>query len=130
RWWKIQLNENAKTVAQYEEMPETNHNTIAGIDNPPPLMTRIAVVFLVSPRSNEYGAGRVSLPFDLTGKLFLEQGLAPDTIKAGGTSGLAQIMSLVQFGNYVSYYTAMAYGVDPTPTPTIDELKEGLAGSN
>src|SRR5262249_3229405 len=71
RWWKIQLNENAKTVAQYEEMPEMNHNTIAGIDNPPPLITRIAVVFLVSPRSDQYGAGRISLRFDLTRKLFL-----------------------------------------------------------
>ena len=129
RWWKIQLNENAKTVAQYEEVPEMNHNSLAGIDNPPPLMTKVAIVFLLAPRSEKYGEGRVSLRFDLCRKLFLQQGLAPDTIKARGTSALAQIMSLVQFGTYVSYYAAMAYGVDPTPTVHIDELKEGLAGA-
>jgi glucose/mannose-6-phosphate isomerase len=30
------------------------------------------------------------------------------------------------FGDYVAYYLAMAYGVDPTPVPKLVELKEQL----
>ncbi len=126
RRWKTQLNENAKTVAQWEEMPELNHNTVEGLESPPPLMTRIAVVFLRSPR---FDPPRVALRFDLTQTLYLQQGLAPDTIRARGNSPLAQVMSAVQFGDYVSFYVAMAYGVNPTPAPAITWLKENLAAA-
>jgi hypothetical protein len=36
-------------------------------------------------------------------------------------------MTAIQYGDYVSYYLAMAYGVDPTPIPPIEMLKERLA---
>ena len=126
RRWKTQLNENAKTVAQWEEMPEFNHNTVEGLESPPPLMTRIAVVLLRSPR---FDPPRVVLRFDLTQTLYLQQGLAPDTVRARGNSPLAQVMSAVQFGDYVSYYVAMAYGVNPTPVPAITRLKQKLAAA-
>jgi glucose/mannose-6-phosphate isomerase len=37
------------------------------------------------------------------------------------------MLSLVQFGDYVTYYLACLYGVDPTPIPAINRLKERLA---
>ena len=48
-------------------------------------------------------------------------------VKARGSGALAQMMSLVLFGDYVSTYLAFLYGVDPTPTTVIDELKAWLA---
>ena len=33
----------------------------------------------------------------------------------------------IQYGDYVSFYTAMAYGVDPTEIAPISELKQYLA---
>jgi len=36
-------------------------------------------------------------------------------------------MSLVLFGDYVSYYLAILCKVDPTPVKAIDYLKEKLA---
>ncbi|HET9475887.1 MAG TPA: SIS domain-containing protein, partial [Dehalococcoidia bacterium] len=36
-------------------------------------------------------------------------------------------LSLVYLGDYVSVYLALLYGVDPTPTTVIDELKAWLA---
>jgi glucose/mannose-6-phosphate isomerase len=124
RRWKTQLNENAKTAARWEEMPELNHNTVEGLEFPPSLTSRIAAVFLRSPR---YDSQRVALRFDLTQTLYLQQGLAPDTVTARGDSPLAQVMSAVQFGDYVSFYVAMAFGVNPTPVPSITRLKEKLA---
>jgi glucose/mannose-6-phosphate isomerase len=36
------------------------------------------------------------------------------------------MMSLVLFGDYVSYYLAMLYKIDPTPVKSIAYLKEQL----
>jgi glucose/mannose-6-phosphate isomerase len=36
------------------------------------------------------------------------------------------MFSLLQFGDYVSYYLALAYGVDPTPVDILTQLKEAL----
>ena len=57
----------------------------------------------------------------------LRAGVDALTIKARGIGALAQMMSLVFFGDYVSGYLALLYGVDPTPTTVIDELKAWLA---
>jgi len=43
---------------------------------------------------------------------------------------LAQIMSSVLFGDYVSYYLALLNGVDPSPVAAIDYLKRRLAEVN
>ena len=122
RRWKTQLNENGKTWAIWEELPEMNHNAVSGISFPSPL--RVAVIFL---SSLQFDHPRVALRQEFTRELYLQQGIAPDTVKARGHSKLAQMLSAVQFGDYVSYYVAMAYGIDPTPTPTIQQLKEKLS---
>ncbi len=48
-------------------------------------------------------------------------------MQARGVSALAQMLSLVLFGDYVSAYLSFLYGEDPTPTAAIDELKAWLA---
>jgi len=126
RRWKMQLNENAKTWAQWEQLPEINHNSSAGITFPRPLMTKVSVVMLSSPH---YDHPRVALRQTLTKDMYLQQGIAVDVIKMRGNSRLAQILSGIQYGDYVSYYVAMGYGVDPTPTPSLAELRERLLSS-
>lgn len=126
RRWKQQLNANGKTLAQWEELPELNHNSMAGMNYPAPLMTKIAIVFLVAVQSDH---PRVALRWDLTRQLYLHEGLAADTVKARGHSPLAQMMSTVHYGDYMSYYVAMAYEVDPTPMPTVTDLHERLAAA-
>jgi glucose/mannose-6-phosphate isomerase len=122
--WKTQLNLNGKTLAQWEELPNLNHNVLGGMVNPKPLMTKVALVFLVA----EDGAHpHLAQRWDLTRSLYLEEGLASDTVKARGKSRLAQMLSTVQFGDYVSYYVAMAYEVDPTETPLIAEMQQKLS---
>ncbi|HPC10495.1 MAG TPA: SIS domain-containing protein [candidate division Zixibacteria bacterium] len=37
------------------------------------------------------------------------------------------MLSLVQFGDFVSYYLAILNEVDPTPVKIIDALKKALA---
>ena len=39
-------------------------------------------------------------------------------------------VSLMQFGDYLAYYLAMAYQVDPTPVAAIEGLKARLKTNN
>ena len=121
--WKTQLNENAKSAAYWEELPEISHNSASGIHFPSEMLLKLAVLMLTSP---QFDHPRVKLSQEHTRELYLEHGIALDTVKGRGSSHFAQMMSQVQFGDYVSYYVAMAYEVDPTPVHSIDQLKDKL----
>jgi len=126
RRWKAQLNENAKVWAQYEPMPEGDHNAIVGISFPAELMTHMQAIFI---SSRELDHPRVALRHDLTFKLFLQYGIMVDTFHPRGVSVLAQMCHAIQYGDYLSFYTAMAYKADPTLIAPIIELKEQMARS-
>ncbi len=121
--WKGQMNENAKTWSEYDVLPELNHNAVVGIMFPPELMTRVAVVMLTSSLYHP----RIQRRFDVTRQLLMQQGILIEVVKARGTSRLAQMLTTLHYGDYVSYYLAMANQVDPTPVPPIDYLKGELA---
>ena len=122
--WKTQLNESSKVWAFHEELPEIHHNAIIGYSLPKAVARDTAVVFL---HSDDLVHLRVQLRYDFTRDLLSRAGVDALTIKARGIGALAQMMSLVFFGDYVSGYLALLYGVDPTPTTVIDELKAWLA---
>ncbi len=54
------------------------------------------------------------------------EGISTNLIKAKGKTRLSQMWTLIQFGDYTTYYLAMAYGVDPTPVAAIENLKREL----
>jgi glucose/mannose-6-phosphate isomerase len=122
--WKTQLNESSKVWAFYEELPELHHNAIIGYKLPAGIARDTVVVFL---RSADIIHKRVLLRYDFTERLLHDAGVESLTVRARGTSALAQVMSLILFGDYVSGYLALLYEVDPTPTTVIDELKAWLA---
>ncbi len=123
RRWKGQINENAKNWAEFDELPEQNHNGVAGTEMPERGLEQIFCMLLRS----SYDHPRVALRHDLTYRLFLQQGINTDTFVARGQSRLAQMLSATQFGDYMSFYLAMLNEVDPTPVPQIENLKAGLA---
>jgi glucose/mannose-6-phosphate isomerase len=78
-------------------------------------------------RSPKYDHSRVGIRHQATHDLFLQEGILTEQIDARGESRLAHQMSLIQLGDYVSYYLAMANEADPTPIGPIDTLKAKLA---
>jgi glucose/mannose-6-phosphate isomerase len=124
RRWKTQLNESAKTWAFYEEMPEVQHNAIVGLGLPEATSRGTAAVFL---RSQTLEHPRIRLRYDFNRQLFGSAGLETLAATARGESALAQMLSLTLLGDYAAAYLALLYGVDPTPTRVIDELKMRLA---
>jgi glucose/mannose-6-phosphate isomerase len=69
---------------------------------------------------------RNKLRTDVTREILMTEGFNTDIIQARGKSRLAQQWTTLHFGDYVSYYLAMSYGVDPTPVPAIEGLKRRL----
>lgn len=122
--WKTQLNESGKVWAFYEELPELHHNAIIGYSLPSAIAQAITVVFL---RSDDLIHRRVLLRYDFTRRLLDDAGVDHTEASAEGRSALAQMMSLTYLGDFVSAYLAFLYGVDPTPTTVIDQLKAWLA---
>jgi glucose/mannose-6-phosphate isomerase len=123
RRWKGQMSENAKAWAQFEELPEMNHNSVVGITNPQLLITKYIALFLES----DFDHPRNKIRSEVTRTLFMTAGFNTDVIRGVGPTPLAQMLTALHYGDYVSYYLAMAYGEDPTPIGPINVLKETLA---
>ena len=122
RRWKGQISELAKAWAQFEFLPEADHNSLAGILNPETALEKTFVLFLRAPSDHP----RNRLRSNFTRQTMLIQALGTDTVDALGDTPLAHIWTALQYGDYVSYYLAMAYGVDPTPVEALQALKNNL----
>lgn len=122
RRWKSQLNELAKAWGQFDMLPETDHNTLAGILHPQEHLPRMVALFLRGPADRP----RHRLRLDLTRKAFMLEGINTDYIDAQGNAPLANQWTALHFGDYTAYYLAMAYGVDPTPIQPIEAFKMNL----
>ena len=125
RRWKTQINENSKQWAEYERLPEANHNTVVGYTHPAAHTGAFRVILLDSHRYHARTRRRVRLTRDLLDTA----GLASETVAAHGATALAQQLYAILLGDYVSFYLAMLNGVDPTPVAPIDNLKAQLAGA-
>jgi glucose/mannose-6-phosphate isomerase len=123
RRWKTQINELAKAWAQFEGLPEGDHNTLAGLINPEETLSKVAAIFLKA----ESDHPRNKMRLDFTRQQFMLAGMLTDEVKARGNSRLAEMWTLLHFGDYVSYYLALMYGIDPTPIEALGELKRFLA---
>jgi len=123
RRWKTQLNENAKTMAVWEELPEADHNTIVGYPQPESTTDHQLHLFLASAADHP----RVTLRAELTAELLTENGIASQTVRVPGDSRLEQVVTGIILGDLVSTYLAVLYGTDPTPVDAITRLKASLA---
>ncbi|UCC90341.1 MAG: bifunctional phosphoglucose/phosphomannose isomerase, partial [Dehalococcoidia bacterium] len=101
--WKTQLNENSKAWSFHEVFPELNHNAVVGYQFPPELADKIAVVLLRSAPLPK----RLQLRYQVTSHLLERAKVGYHFADAEGSSPLSQMMSLVLFGDYVSYYLAI-----------------------
>jgi glucose/mannose-6-phosphate isomerase len=124
RRWKGQINEIAKAAANVEFLPEADHNTLAGVMHPEEVLNpHTMTLFLRAPSDHL----RNRLRSDLTRKVFMLEGLNTDFVDARGSTPLAHMWTMILFGDYMAYYLAMGYGVDPTPVQSLVEFKTAMA---
>ncbi|MBI4198761.1 MAG: bifunctional phosphoglucose/phosphomannose isomerase [Chloroflexi bacterium] len=123
RRWKTQLNENSKSWAFYEELPELAHNSVEGYALPTGTSLGAYVTLLHSSLLHP----RVSAKYQAVEEVLVEQSVAYRQIDAVGETPLAHLLSSIMLGDFVSYYLAMLNGVDPSSQQVIDQLKRRLA---
>lgn len=123
RRWKTQLNENGKTSAAWEELPEATHNAVVGYAQPDTLKDHLIVVFLESDLDHERNRLRARLSRELLGS----SGISNEVIAVAGEGRFGQALDAIVRGDFASVYLAALYGLDPTPVESISMLKAAMA---
>jgi glucose/mannose-6-phosphate isomerase len=122
RRWKTQINENSKSWAFYETLPELDHNSVVGYRFPKEITTTAFAVMLRNPAFSP----RLQLRYEVTSEILEKAGVHYQFVDGHGDGLLSQMMTLVYLGDWVSYYLAILNDVDPTPVEPIDYLKRRL----
>lgn len=121
--FKGQICENAKQLAFCNVFPEFNHNELVGWQLPSGLNTRYVVMILRDKDDNPQTIRRMRI----IEQILAEKRIEIISLEGSGRSPLARMLSLIQLGDYCSYYLALLNGVDPTPIDVINYLKRKLA---
>ncbi|HHS49739.1 MAG TPA: bifunctional phosphoglucose/phosphomannose isomerase [candidate division Zixibacteria bacterium] len=117
-----QINENAKQLAYSAFLPENNHNELVGWKLLGSLSSLIVGVFLDDKDIND----RVKFRMQFLRSTIEELGVQTLTFTSTGESLLARMFSLIQLGDWTSYYMAILNEIDPKPVEIIDNLKAAL----
>src|ERR1700719_3908716 len=120
--WKTQINENAKQPCFSHELPELDHNEIAGWEGAHEV-GRFSAVFLDDSDAHP----RVKERMVLTERLIADNAVASFRLETRGETAIERVISLVLLGDLVSIYLAALRGIDPGPVKLIDKLKAALA---
>ena len=113
----------AKNWSAFDVMSELNHNAVVGFEHPPIAKEALTVLLLRSDRDNP----RHKLRFEVTRELLDRARVPHKTLQFAGRNMLSEVLQMVYFTDYVSFYIALLNGADPTPVKSIDYLKDRLA---
>ena len=120
--WKISFNENAKHIAWWNQYSELNHNEFLGWTKQP-VDKPYAMIEL---RSN-LEHPQVQKRFAVTERLLSGLRPAPIVVTPQGSDILEQLIWTIALGDFVSLYTALLNGINPTPVDLIERFKQELA---
>jgi len=119
---KGQINENAKQHAFCNIFPEFNHNELVGWELGAQISNKYTVGIFHSKDDHPQVAKRMAIIKEIIER----KGIEVIELWASGTTVIERMFSLIQLGDYISYYMALINGVDPTPVELIDYMKNLL----
>ena len=120
---KCQINENAKTMAFFSVIPESNHNEIESFVAKNKF--NILPVFLRS----LYEGEKVKQRMDITTTLYEEEGYSPIRLSIGSSNKIEEMLALTYYLDLVSVELAHIRGVNPLSVEKIARLKSNLKNS-
>lgn len=116
---KIQTNENAKTTAFWNEIPEMNHNEMVGMTNP---QGAFHAVFLRTATDHP----QVQVRMDVTKHMYESWSVGVTAVTIKGETLLEQIAYAVTFGLWLTYHLSLNYNTDPIPVKGVEDFKAKL----
>jgi len=123
---KGQISENAKMLAFGNQFPEFNHNELVGWKILGAARDLYRVVILRDADDHP----QVTARMDIVKQMLIERSkIEVIELYSEGDNPLERIFSLIQIGDYLSYYLALLNNADPTPVEPISYLKDKLAGN-
>ena len=121
--WKGQICENAKMLAFNNVFPEFNHNELVGWKILSEYRDDLIVVILKDREDHP----RIKRRMEIVKGVIEKEGVKVIEVESSGETLLSRMFSLIQLGDFASFYLAILNGEDPTPVKVIDFLKSELA---
>jgi glucose/mannose-6-phosphate isomerase len=121
--WKGQFCENAKMLAFNNVFPEFNHNELVGWKVLSDYRDDLIVVILKDKEDHPRIQKRMAIVKDIIEK----QNVEVKEVESCGEGLLSRMFSLIQLGDFSSFYLAILNQEDPSPVKVIDYLKNELA---
>ncbi|MDA0836958.1 MAG: bifunctional phosphoglucose/phosphomannose isomerase [Planctomycetota bacterium] len=116
---KIKVNENAKSPAFWNTIPEMNHNEMQGFafETYP-----LHFVFIQDPADSKSIQNR----FKILGRQLKKKGYQITLFEMPGDTNVEKAFAGLLYGDWASYYLALLRGIDPTPVDFIEDFKREL----
>ena len=121
--WRGEFQENSKSVAFGNLVPEMNHNEINGWVKPDSALNKFKIILLRDRENNS----RVKIRMDAMRELFKETGVDCSEYYGIGDNFINRMFDLLLLADWASYYLAILYKQDPNGIPIILKFKEILA---
>ncbi len=121
--WKGQICENAEMPAFCNVFPEFNHNELVGWQVLGDFRKLAIVIYLRDAEDNE----RIKARMETVREILEKEKIEIIDIFSNGDFTLGRMFSLIQLGDFASFYLAILNDVDPTPVEVIDYLKIRLS---
>lgn len=120
---KCQLNENSKLHAFHHEVPEMNHNEIIGWESYQEKVFHAKIINIIDDTYHPQTKKR----FTILKELFEKAGVEIINIKSNEENFKVRLLDLIYLADWISYYTGLLRGYDPSEIDNIHTLKEKLS---
>ncbi len=121
--WKGQFCENAKMLAFNNVFPEFNHNELVGWKVLSDYQEDLIVVILRDKEDHP----RIQRRMDIVKGIIERLQVEVIEVESSGENLLSRMFSLIQLGDFTSFYLSILNEEDPSPVKVIDFLKNELA---
>ncbi|MFA5936797.1 MAG: bifunctional phosphoglucose/phosphomannose isomerase [Candidatus Paceibacterota bacterium] len=121
--WKIKFDENSKIPAFCNTFPELNHNEMTGFDikdTTKELDKKFFFIFLKDKEDDE----RITKRMEVLEKMYEKENLKVEVLELEQENSWHKIFSILVLADWVSYYTALGYGIDPEQIPMVEDFKK------
>jgi glucose/mannose-6-phosphate isomerase len=121
---KCQFNENSKLHAYANQIPELNHNEIVGWES---FSEKQLNAVLINVLDKNYHP-QIKKRLQITSEIASKNKIDILNLESSQKEFKVRLMDLIYLGDWITYYTAILRGYDPSEINNIDYLKKKLSG--